>query len=225
MRIILFTIVIGLLIFMTLMGFHKGFLKTIVSMSALILAFVFVHFFSTPITNFLDSKTTIRIGVEEKVYEQLKEKVQDNYAESAEEQKEAIKETFIPAALIESFDKNVDPMSVMNDYTKGLSNYTADVAVKAAGLVASFLIAFIVIKVIVILTKIVSKVPLIGGLNKILGGVFGFARALIIIWLIFFVITAIADTSIGQQALAVIKESQVLSLFYDGALSFGGLFF
>lgn len=224
MRLALFAITIGLLLGFTLMGFNKGFLRTIVSMSALLLAFVFVYFMREPVTNFVYLKTPIESKVQNAVYEKLQINVEAEHAETAEEQKAAIEKTFLPSILIDSYEKEANPMTLVNEYTLGLSKHIGLLAVKTCGLVLSFILAFVVLKATVIITKIVSKVPIVGGVNKILGAVLGFARGLLIVWLVFFVITIFASTALGESALLSIKESQVLSLFYDGALSFAKIF-
>ena len=246
--------------FMTLLGYKRGFLRTFVGMMALIIAAAIAIIFGGNVSTWLDENTKLRQNTYETVYETFAVKAEANYAESDAEQKLVIAEV-IPQCLLDAFEEQdgaqtttVDEIAdetadaqqsasqaqgifaqagtqlqsqaadFANGYIGRFANYTAENVLSISGRLLAFVGAFILLKLLQLLSKVVSHIPLLGLLNRILGAVLGFGRGLVIIWIIFYIVTLLSGTEFGMMALETIKGSQVLSLFYDGALSFGQIF-
>jgi len=65
---------------------------------------------------------------------------------------------------------------------------------------------------------LISKLPLLNGVNKTAGLLAGLLHGLVIVWVFFLIITVFGGTKIGQQALEMIGESEILSFIYNNNL-------
>ena len=88
----------------------------------------------------------------------------------------------------------------------------------------SYFIALIAAGIIVSLIgralRIVSRIPVIKGINRTLGIFAGGFQGLLLIWLLFLLLTLFAATDIGKMCIEQINQNVVLRyLYYDNALS------
>lgn len=225
MKIVLLVIVAAILIGSAITGYHKGLVKTLVSMLSLIIGLVFVYFCRGPITGFLQEHTPLYESVRETAYEKVTGQAAEDYSETLDEYKQSARETFIPDIVVSLYEKNVPSQIQPEQYAAGLSEYVAALSVTIGGSLITLLAAVIVLRVIIHLTGLISKIPLLGNVNKILGAALGLAKGLIVVALFFVFITMFSNNSLCREALAAIKDSSALSFLYDGVMgAIGGLF-
>ena len=125
--------------------------------------------------------------------------------------------------MLQSFNDKISDRLAPDEYVHNASMYMASKVTQALGILVTLVLSFIVLKLILILTGLISKVPIISGVNKIFGIVLGLVRGLILVWILCYVITVFSYTDMGQEAVQAMKNNKILSLFYDGALSLGKL--
>lgn len=88
-------------------------------------------------------------------------------------------------------------------------------------IVAFFILAiliYVIIRIVLSLAHVITKIPIVKGINRVFGGLVGIIEALLVIWIACMIIQSLAYTPFGVQALNVIKQSAVLSFFYDNNL-------
>lgn len=223
MKFVLIAAFIALLAATVVIGYHKGFLCTLVSMGAVLISIILVVLFSGKVTELLNKNTDLRQKIQQSVYEKLTEDDSDTAALTDEEQKQSAKDSFVPDVILNAFNDRSNPFGSQNDYYTDLSGYIADLAMKACGVLITLLGSFIVIRVVIALCGLMNKVPILGTVNRVLGAALGLAFGLVVIWVFCFAVTTFASTGFGQTCLEAIKDSKLLSLFYNGALSFQGV--
>ena len=59
------------------------------------------------------------------------------------------------------------------------------------------------------------ELPILRGMNRLGGAIFGFCNSIMTIWLLFIVLTACSATTWGTQIMAQINDSQILTMMYD----------
>ena len=64
--------------------------------------------------------------------------------------------------------------------------------------------------------NIVNKLPVIGGVNRLAGGIAGLGIGLAIVWVFFIIITLAYSTKLGSACLANIEANEFLKKLYDG---------
>lgn len=78
-----------------------------------------------------------------------------------------------------------------------------------------FIIVFIALKIVVGMSNLISRLPLIKQANKLVGLAIGLLEGLIAVWLMFVVITACASMGWAAAALAEISANPLLAFLYE----------
>lgn len=63
--------------------------------------------------------------------------------------------------------------------------------------------------------KVISKLPVVHGIDRVLGGVVGVCETIIITWVIFSLVMVFGLGVLGDQIILYIKESGILTFLYE----------
>ena len=91
----------------------------------------------------------------------------------------------------------------------------ADMAIDSIVYIAVFAVVYIILKIVLMATGVVASLPFIRQANKMVGLGFGALEALVIVWLVFTVITALGNFSWAQDALSLIGDNVFLRFLYE----------
>ena len=214
---ILLAVILAVLIISTVMGYKKGLLKTLLGMASLLVSLILVYLFTGTVTNLLEEHTPIREKVYESVYEKLEEK-----AEAARKEKDAAEESILEAIFPESLLKLFEKDEKTEKDTKNLSaaaNTLTDLIVKGCGLLLTFILAFIAVTLAMWLLGIIDKIPGLKEANKTAGGLLGFLRGAIFVWLLCLLITCLGHTDFGADLVQQIEDNKICAFIYNGVLT------
>ena len=229
----LLIIIVLLLALCVVNGYRKGFLRMMYSMVSWVIMFALVTWATPYINTFLRDNTsidqTIAVYCEQQIREKTAKQIEQ---EAAAVPGEAADETQ-PADLTKLGVKLPD--SVMNN----ISEKTADLAgeaLDASGIYAqvsvgmadfilngiSFFIAFAVGMIVLHffsgILGIVSRIPIIRGINKYLGTVAGAIYGFVVVWIAFYVIALCSTSEVGGALISYIYESPFLTYIYENNL-------
>ena len=229
----LLIIVVLLLALCVVNGYRKGFLRMMYSMVSWVIMFALVTWATPYINTFLRDNTSIYQTIAVYCEQQIREKTEKQIEqEAAAVPGEAADETQ-PADLTKLGVKLPD--SVMNN----ISEKTADLAgeaLDASGIYAqvsvgmadfilngiSFFIAFAVGMIVLHffsgILGIVSRIPIIRGINKYLGTVAGAIYGFVVVWIVFYVIALCGTSEVGGALISYIYESPFLTYIYENNL-------
>ena len=87
--------------------------------------------------------------------------------------------------------------------------------VNAIGFVITFVVVCLAVFIVGKILDVVSKLPIINGINRFAGVAAGIFEALLIVWFLFAVVTMFAATDFGQYMLSLINKSKLLSFIYE----------
>lgn len=200
-------------------GYRKGFLRIVISLLGIILAIVAVTFVSPHISDYLINHT--------KTYDVVKQKVIDVFQDDNSKLDNSIPEN--QTLTIESYDlpdiikntlikNNTSEMyqslmvTIFEDYIAG---YLAKIIINAISFIGLFLMLMIFLWFVLFSADIIAKIPIISGVNKILGAVAGLIKALIIVWIFFFVVLIIFGNNIGNVMMAEVRDSVFLTMLFN----------
>jgi len=100
-------------------------------------------------------------------------------------------------------------------FVEYISKYFSRLIINIFAFFITFIIATIVIRAIVFALDIVTSLPGLGLINRLLGAVLGAGVAFIVIELLFVVVTVLYTTSFGISMMKMIDESTLLSIIYN----------
>lgn len=91
----------------------------------------------------------------------------------------------------------------------------ADIILRAVVYSAVFIIIFVILKIVVSITGLIGMLPVIHQANQIGGLLCGLIEALIVVWVMFTVITALGGTTQMSQLIGQIHDNVVTDFIYN----------
>lgn len=95
-----------------------------------------------------------------------------------------------------------------------ISTCLADMLINTVGSVVVFAASYVVIHLIIRWLDLLSRLPILCGLNQMAGGIAGLAEGFLILWLAGFILSFFTETPMGQMLEEQVNRSIWLSLIY-----------
>lgn len=220
-------IVVGIIFAVcVIMGAMRGFLKLSLSLFSTILLVVFISYLTPYVSDTLSKYTPIQKTLEKKCKDVMFEKFSEEIEKrenpdllTLEGQIQYIQETYLPSfikeRLIENNNTQIYKELGVELFTDFAAAYLARMILRIISFLVAFFVAFIAIRILFAMAGIVEMIPVIGGINRLLGIVAGFVIALLIVWVLFLGLTILNSTEMGRAGIQTINENRWLSLLYE----------
>lgn len=122
----------------------------------------------------------------------------------------------LPASLKETIEKmSLSVGEQAQNAQQAVAGSIADMVLSAICFVVTLLIIRIILMVLSRVLNIITKLPVIHGVNQFAGLTFGLAEGLLIVWIFFVFLTCILQTEFGQKCVQMVLENQILTYLYD----------
>ena len=105
--------------------------------------------------------------------------------------------------------------------TSRINGVSAEAVISGLTFVVLFVVVLVFIKILTMLLKKVSELPVINFIDMVLGSVFGLAEAVIFLWLFMLVVSLLQNFEICRTVYGQIEQSDLLKAFYDNNLIAG----
>ncbi|MGN0426855.1 MAG: CvpA family protein [Agathobacter sp.] len=210
----LLLVVIALIAGNIVWGYSKGFLRVAYSLVEWLLIFLVISRGTPYVLDFLNENTNIpqqltahcERQLQESVGDWLDPNVEDNITTENSELPYA--EIKLPVVLVDNLLENTGA------YTR-LAEGVAQLAVEGLAYLLAIVLTLLVFYLIGKVLKIVDKIPVIHGLNRLLGVGAGFVKGMMLVWLLFGLIAFCVGTAWGQFLLSYIYEAEILTWLYE----------
>lgn len=215
----LLIIVLAIIVVNAFVGRKVGFIKTVFSLCSMIVALILTVWISPTVNDLMKSNDKIHGYITEKV-EVI---VQSEFEDGEEEAQDTIIENLplpqsIKDSLIENQDSQIYGVLTAGSLKEYIVNYLVNIIINALAFIATFVLILIILWILCFALNLISKLPILNSINKTAGLLAGLVHGLVIVWIFFILITVFGSTEIGQQALKMIGESEILSLIYNNNL-------
>lgn len=212
MSIIIDLIIVAILGISIFFGYKNGLTKCVIKILSFFIALVVAAVFFKPVSNFIIDKTLIDEKIEEAVVNIVKDDIEENG--------EVKEDTNLPETMVEYINESIE--NTVNETKQNVVNTAAEgIAVASINVIVAILL-FIVTRIALIfvsaLSKIITDLPIIKQFDKAGGIIYGAAKALIIILVIFAVISLISPLIEQTGIIAMIDKSFVGSILYNNNL-------
>ena len=225
-------IVILLLLFLCYKkGAKDGFAKTLVSLLGFVVAIVVASVLCAPVSEFVYDKT-------------MKEPIEDSISSvflGGTDETEVVPEQSVISAAIEDSIEKLPPFirditgieekkdEIINTVNENVTSsaekitevvcdgYIKPVVIKILSVLVFlllFILVWLICKIVAKMLKIINKIPLLGKVNELLGGIIGLVRGLVIALIVTFVIVMlVSDTAVlfGIISLKTVESSIILN--------------
>ena len=205
----------ALLGFALVNGYRRGFIKEAVSMFCVVLSMAVVWFVNPYVNEFIRQNTPVY----EAVQEASREFVSERTMGQGTDEKETLDNLELPGIVTDGMEKNntteVYQFLKVSDFGGYISEYLAVTAVNIISFLVSFLLATLMIRIVTGALNLISRLPVLNGLNRIAGSLISAAKYLVFIWVAMLIVTVLCNTDPGARILGMIKEDMILSFLYD----------
>ncbi|MCR4807939.1 MAG: CvpA family protein [Lachnospiraceae bacterium] len=202
-------------------GWKKGFLRIVISFAGTLIVLIAVIFVSPKVSEYIMKNTDLYEKTREKVTAAFVEKLTDKDTDTTEED---IKGLDVPDIMKNDLiEKNATGMyqallvSVFKEFVAG---YLSRLVINAGSFVGVYIILTIAKWILVKSSDIISRIPVIKGINSLFGACIGAMDALIIVWVVFFIIIMFLGEDIGGRLLASVQKSWFLTYLFNKNLLF-----
>lgn len=210
---------VGVIFAACIIGYHRGFVKEVVSTFFVILSFVLVWLINPYMNNFLRENTPLYGRIQESCRDFVQSETENENGIGEAEQIELVEKMNLPELLKKSIIENntaeVYRYLAVNTFTDYVSDSVALMVVNGVSFVLSFLATTILIRTVTFALDILSKLPVINGANKVTGAFVGGIKCVVFIWVVLLVITLMCNTEIGKRGMELIQKDVFLNLLYN----------
>jgi Colicin V production protein. len=206
-----------------LYGRHKGFIKTVFSLFSIIAALIITVWISPIVSKQVQQNDQIMGFITTKVEKVLKTSSTEKTKVNNKSNQVSYINTLpfpkaVKMALIENNNSDIYEAMAVNSFKEYVSSSIARIIVNAGAFIFVMLIVLILLSILCEALNIISKLPLINGLNKTAGLFAGVLQGFVIIWIGCIVITMLGSTKFGQSIFETINKNTFLSLIYNNNL-------
>lgn len=199
---ILDIILVVLILLSVLLGYKKGFVKTGVSLVALIISIVVTGILYVPISNFVVNVTNIDETIEAAIYKRSLNKM-------------AGEEDSSPKYL-QILTEQTDEETVLGTDLGAIAVKTLSINIVKLGVFIILLIATrILLRFITSLTKFISSLPILKQFDKIGGIIYGLLRGLVIVYITLIVIQFATKVEPNNIAYKEIQKTTLTKMIYE----------
>lgn len=94
-------------------------------------------------------------------------------------------------------------------------DYLTDMVMNGLSYLLTIFVVLLLVLIALALSHVLSGIPVVGGLDKAGGLVFGVAQAVLCIWIAMVLITFLSAFSVASQMLEMVHDSKALTYLYD----------
>lgn len=214
-------VIAAIIIFLVfvIIGYIRGFMRSVLSMLSFVIAITFVSIISPAVNSFVENNTSFYDDAAAKVEDIIDLEWMADVALSSEQQVTAIDALSVPDSLKNMLKEN----NTESVYTQlGVTDFYHYICYSIGGMIVKalvflFLVVFCILalKLLSLALDIVSRLPVIHGLNKAAGALLGALEGLLALWFIGLLLMGLSNNSWAQQIIALINESTPLSFLYN----------
>lgn len=219
MKLTWFGIVILLILILFIwMGYRRGFIREIVSFFFVFLSLSLAWAINPYINDFLISETPVYSTIQETCTDFV-QKQSNDLENEMESSSQFIDGLNLPEILRKNIEKNNNTENYaelsVNTLTEYVSGYLARTIVNGLSYVLAYILATIGIRIVVYILNLIAGLPILKTANKLTGGLVGFVKGLVFIWILFLILTVLCSTEIGKTSLELIEKDSLLSVIYQ----------
>ena len=204
----LLVVVLVILAGHTIKGYRRGLLRVLFSVASLLITVLFVAWATPYVSNFLKENTKIYQKVETKCEQKVRKDTKEQIVQKEEKSTGLLEEYGI------RLPKSIEEKLFGNVY-KAMAEPLAQLAVDGIAFFVSLIVCAIILHLIGGVLDIASELPVIKGINQVLGLGAGLLYGLLLVWLFFYFVAVMQAFPFGQSLLAMIQQSEFLTALYE----------
>ena len=222
-------------------GFRSGFLKKVMSFASFIIAIILTRIFTPTLSSIVNGATHINKTISEAIYNAINSSDIINQIKNIPNLADLSNMGELPDLSSIPELANIPNLPNLNDIPwlkngidfSDIENSLDSISLNISNSIVSivcgiilFVILFIIIRMIARTLESANRIPVIGGVNKIFGGILGILETIVLFWVVFAVFRVLENIPDIAKLLTYIKNAPIVSSLYENNLIynfFGGL--
>lgn len=199
-------------------GYRLGFIRTVFSVFTVVVGILISLVISPTICNMLCENQKVVQSIEERVFA-VEEK---GKAVSKSQQKKSIENMKLPEviqnALKENNNEEIYRMFGVSNFEEYVIRYLTMLIIRIFVHFITFAIVFALLQILCCILDVISRLPVLDGLNKTAGLLIGLVKGVVIVELIMLLFLPFQNTQIGMSLMDQIMENPVLNWMFNNNL-------
>ena len=185
----------------------------------MIISFLLVWVINPYVNTFVKEYTPVYTVIQEKCQDMVMEQMDNRKVLDKEEQAQVVESMELPDllknTLVENNTVETYRYLAVSTFSEYISDSLAVMAVNGISFLLSYIISAVVIKLLGYILNVLTKLPVINGINKLAGGAVGGIKCVIFIWIALLVLTLLCDTSLGKQGMELVQKDTFMNFLYN----------
>ncbi len=215
---LLLMIVVAIALLLALVGYKRGLFKSAVSAIGIVLAVFLTTLLYSSVNRLICDNTKLDEYIKSLIENRFQLDTKDTELTRNEEMG-ILEEISLPENVKEWIIENGNQEIYNKLDAKGFADYVAiyltEMVMKGISYLITFFVIMLIIYIFINLADIVTSIPILNGINKIGGILFGLCQTLLIVWISFVIITFLSVFEWGADIMKMIDESSILSSIYE----------
>lgn len=210
-------IVILILIINGFGAYRRGFIITVFRLTSLILTILLTYKLYPAISAFIRNSTGL--------YETLKNNISNSVnmdaitnqllaSQGTEHIKALQLPGFIKDSLVENNNYEIYNILQVDNLKEYISGYLANICINVISAIGVFLLIFIILKTLESVLDIITRLPVLKSINRMLGLVIGLCIGCIMVWVLCTCITFFYANPQFENITQIIETSKIAKVFY-----------
>jgi len=210
---------IALILIGIIIGLVRGLVKEVVSIALVFVSIALVWFLNPYVNRFLREVTPIESKIEEQTRNLLGDQLESGKIIPADRQQEIIESLGLPDIITDALVKNNNAEEYkelnVNTFIDYIVEYPVNIVMNGLSFLITYLLVTILLRVLVFVLDIFTRLPVVHGLNKLGGALIGGAKYVIFIWIGMLVVTMLCNTEAGRTVMGMIERDRFLTFVYN----------
>ncbi len=212
------------LVGMMLYGHYRGFVKIALTLTSLVVSIVVVRLVTPQVTLFLKENTSIQQSIQNTLMHAVGA---DTFLEQAGElnvelpafESSVIESLNLPdpfkEVLLENNTIDIYHRLGVDSFFEYIGASLTNIVLNLVGAVLIFIVVYIALRLLMRALDVVTRLPILSGLNQIAGAVAGLVSGLLWVWVFFFILNIFSGTGWASYLLGLIHDCGWLNVLYQ----------
>lgn len=210
--------VVALVLMCALIGYKRGLIKSVLSAAGIVGAIILANILNPYVADFLADFTSLREDIHDKI--EVSMGVDELEEQLTVYDQEKLLESMDMPELVKNYIRSGNAslekgQTTVVSYIDYVVDYLTDMVMKGVAYLLTVVITSLIILILLALSNILPGIPVLNGLNRWGGVIFGIVQAILITWVAMLVITFMSAFSWAKDMMDMIDGSAMLSYLYD----------
>lgn len=192
---------------LVLLGFRRGFMKTLLRFGAVIVSLILATIVSPYVADFMQTSSLYN-----SVFEHTQSVISEPQSKPERLEDYGTGKLDLPRSFTKNMQKNIDLNT--QEVTKTVSEKVAQLSVNIVSMLIAFLLIRLTLFLLSLLLGKIRKLPIIGFGDGLLGALFGLLQGLLVVYIALTFVALSAVVSPDNTAVKAVKNSEFTKAMY-----------